>query len=82
MSAESRKRVLLTAVTTGIVVLSLTGCEALAGVTGKLSALSKDLGQAVELGAAGADVISSISETFTPEQQYYVGRSVAAEPQI
>ena len=81
MSATHRNAVLLIVAVVGIVVLSLTGCAALAGVTGELAALGiidEDVQKVVEVGAAGAEVISSINETFTPEQQYYVGRGVAA----
>lgn len=62
-------------------VLSLSGCEALSGVTGELASLGlidEDVAKVAEVGAAGAEVISAINETFTPEQQYYVGRGVAA----
>lgn len=61
--------------------VALGGCAQLAGVTGELAALgliSEDVQKAAEVGAAGAEVVSSINETFTPEQQYYVGRGVAA----
>ena len=81
MSATHRNAVLLIVAVVGIVVLSLTGCAVLAGVTGELAALGiidEDVQKVVEVGAAGAEVISSINETFTPEQQYYVGRGVAA----
>lgn len=67
--------------TIGLVVLALTGCESLSGVTAELSALgivSEDVQKVAEVGQAGAEVVSSINETFTPEQQYYVGRGVAA----
>ena len=81
MSAARKRPALLVAAAAGMVVLSLGGCAALAGVTGELAALglvSDDVQTAVAVGAAGAEVISSINETFTPEQQYYVGRGVAA----
>ena len=81
MSATTRKLSLAIAASCAIIVLSLTGCAALSGVTGELAALGlidEDVQKAVEVGAAGAEVISSVNETFTPEQQYYVGRGVAA----
>lgn len=81
MSATPRNTTLFIVAAAAIVVLSLTGCAALAGVTGELAALGivdEDIHKAVEVGAAGAEVVSSINETFTPEQQYYVGRGVAA----
>lgn len=81
MSAAPEKLARALAAGCAIVVLSLTGCAALAGVTGELAALGiidDDVQKVVEVGAAGAAVISSINETFTPEQQYYVGRGVAA----
>ncbi len=68
------------AVLVGAAIL-FAGCSALAGVTGELSALGlidEDVQKVAEVGAAGAEVIGSINETFTPEQQYYVGRGVAA----
>ena len=80
MSATPRNTTLFI-VGAAAIVLSLTGCAALAGVTGELAALGivdEDIHKAVEVGAAGAEVVSSINETFTPEQQYYVGRGVAA----
>jgi predicted Zn-dependent protease len=78
MSGRAR---LFTAI--GVVALALTlgGCAELAGVTGQLAALGiidEDIATAAEVGAAGAEVISAVNETFTPEQQYYVGRGVAA----
>jgi predicted Zn-dependent protease len=81
MKAIRKGLILLLAAAAGIAVLSLGGCEALAGVTGELSALGlidDDVQKVVDVGTAGAEVISSINETFTPEQQYYVGRGVAA----
>ena len=81
MTATPRNTTLFIVAAAAIVVLSLTGCAALAGVTGELAALGivdEDIHKAVEVGAAGAEVVSSINETFTPEQQYYVGRGVAA----
>jgi predicted Zn-dependent protease len=83
-SAPGARRV--SRVVAGVVVLLgtaawLGGCSALAGVTGELSSLgliNEDVAKAAEVGAAGAQVIGSINETFTPEQQYYVGRGVAA----
>ncbi len=80
MTATPRNTTLFI-VAAAAIVLSLTGCAALAGVTGELAALGivdEDIHKAVEVGAAGAEVVSSINETFTPEQQYYVGRGVAA----
>ena len=81
MNLLKRRSVLFAGITMSAVVLTFGGCAALAGVTGELASLglvSEDVQTAVEVGAAGAEVISSINETFTPEQQYYVGRGVAA----
>jgi len=63
------------------VVIFLSGCAELAGVTSGLADLGlvdSDVAEAAQVAGAAGEFISAVNETFTPEQQYYVGRSVAA----
>ena len=63
------------------VVALVSGCAELSGVTAGLADLGlvdSDVAEAAQVAGAAGEFISAVNETFTPEQQYYVGRSVAA----
>jgi predicted Zn-dependent protease len=59
----------------------LAGCAGMSQVASGLAELGivdENVVEAVEVAGAAGQFISAVNETFTPEQQYYVGRSVAA----
>jgi beta-barrel assembly-enhancing protease len=67
VKALLRRAVLLLAAAS---VVALAGCSSLGG--------SLDLGSMVALGQAGQQVQAAEQTEFTPEQEYYIGRAVAA----
>jgi len=77
----SSKPTISAAIAVVAVALTLSGCAALSQATGVLAGLGvvdSNVAAAAQVGESAAGVVSAINETFTPEQQYYVGRSVAA----
>jgi predicted Zn-dependent protease len=61
--------------------LILAGCGTLDTLQGAASGNPSDIAKTVETGKQGAEVgqkVAKANEDFTPEQEYYIGRTVAA----